>query len=85
MGMQMSDEHGSGGVGMPAANDTAPPTVTNGEAYEAGQAARRMWVPGPQHDANPYYHATQQWLAWRSGWNDQNVWMARGLVREKDG
>lgn len=81
----MSDEHGSGGVAMPAANDTAPPATTNGEAYDAGQLARRVWVPGPQGDRNPYYHATPQWLAWFSGWNDQNILIERGPVREKDG
>ena len=68
-------------LGRPAASF---PEV--GAAYVAGVVARRNWVPKGHHgDPNPYHHATQPWLAWRSGWNDQGVWLARGPAREQDG
>lgn len=69
-------------VSDPPQGDVLPaPEV--GEAYVAGMVARHNWRSGDRVDSNPYHHATQPWLAWRSGWNDQGVWMARNPVREQ--
>jgi hypothetical protein len=58
---------------MSAAID--PAEVQNAvSGYEAGVTA---WHVGRERTTNPYYANTRQWIAFNSGWDDEDAWMKR--------
>jgi hypothetical protein len=57
---------------------TASHTERIGVAYVAGITAARQAASSPA-SRNPYYHNTEEWVAYQSGWRDE---MAR---RRRDG